>query len=70
MERESTSDGDGVLPVAIGTIVWAIALVTLLILRGRLEESGSTWWIGVAAIGLISGLGGLLFLTWRRRRHS
>lgn len=70
MTRAARSDADGVLPVAIGTIAWGVGLIALLLMRGRLAESGSSWWIGVATVGLVSGLGGLVFLTWRRRRRS
>lgn len=62
------SDADAVLPVAIGTALWGVALVVLVLLRPRLEESGSTWWISVAVVGLITGLLATAFLVRRRRR--
>ena len=58
------------MPVAIGTGVWFALLLVLLAMRGRLEESGTTWWIGAAAVGLISGALGLVFLRWRVLRRS
>lgn len=63
------SDSDAVLPVVIGTVVWAVALIVLIVLRPQLEENGSTWWIGVAVVGLITGLLATAFLTRRRRRQ-
>ena len=66
--RLSESDSDGILPVAIGTVAWAVVLAGLVVARPALEENGTTWWIGAAAAGLISGCGGLLFLRWRRGR--
>lgn len=57
------------LPVVIGTVVWAVALIVLIVLRPQLEENGSTWWIGVAVVGLITGLLATAFLTRRRRRQ-
>lgn len=68
MSRATQSDVDGILPGVVGTALWAVALIVLVSLSGRLEESGTTWWIAVAACGLVSGLGGLVFLTWRKRR--
>lgn len=68
MSRLSESDTDAILPVSIGTAVWAIALVGLVLARGTLAENGTTWWIAVAAIGLLSGLIGLVFLRWRKGR--
>ena len=68
MSRLSESDTDVILPVSIGTAVWAIALVGLLVARSTLAENGTTWWIAVAVIGLLSGLIGLVFLRWRKGR--
>jgi ABC-type nickel/cobalt efflux system permease component RcnA len=66
--RLEQSDTDAILPVAIGTVVWAVLLVALLIARTTLDANGTTWWIGAAAVGVVSGLGGLAFLRWRKRR--
>ncbi len=62
------SDTDAILPVAIGTAVWSVLLVVLLLVRSTLAANGTTWWIGAAAVGVVSGVGGLIFLRWRRRR--
>lgn len=70
MTRAEQSDRDGVLPVAVGTALWAIALIVLVILREPLEQADASWWITVAILGLLGGAGALVFLTWRRRRHS
>ena len=69
MSRAERSDADGLVPVAIGTGIWVIVLVGLLVARPGLEEYGTTWWIGVAAVGTISGVIGLVFLRWRQRRQ-
>ncbi len=69
MSRADQSDADGILPVAIGTAAWAVALVVLLLLRPSFAEIDALV-IGVAAVGLLSGLLGLLFLRWRKRRHA
>jgi len=67
--RLHESDEDAILPVSIGTGIWAVLLVILLLNRGTLESNGTTWWVGAAAVGLVSGLGGLVFLRWRKRRR-
>ncbi len=66
--RFEQSDEDAILPVSIGTGVWLVVLVVLVALRDRLVESGTTWWIGAAAVGVVSGALGVVFLRWRRRR--
>lgn len=68
VSRLEESDTDAILPVSIGTAVWAVALVVLLLMRSTLEQNGTSWWIAVAAIGLLSGLIGLVFLRWRKGR--
>ena len=70
MARVRESDEDALLPVSIGTGVWLVALVVLVALRGTLAENGTTWWIGVAIVGTVSGLLGLVFLRWRKGRAS
>jgi uncharacterized membrane protein YqgA involved in biofilm formation len=66
--RLKESDVDAILPVSLGTGVWAVALVGLLTVRSTLEANGTEWWITAAIVGLVSGVGGLAFLTWRKRR--
>lgn len=62
------SDSDAILPVSIGTVVWLMVLLALVVAKPSLDESGTTWWIGAAAVGVVSGAGGVLFLMWRKRR--
>jgi len=62
-------DVDGVGAVAIGTFLWLIALVVLLLMRSQLEETGSQWWILVAATGAALGVPGLWYTTRRRAAY-
>jgi hypothetical protein len=62
------SDRDAVLPVSIGTVAWLAVLIALIVARPALDDNGTTWWIGAAAVGVVSGAGGVLFLKWRRKR--
>jgi protein-S-isoprenylcysteine O-methyltransferase Ste14 len=68
--RIEQSDEDAILPVSLGTIVWCLVLVVLLFQRSTLEANGTSWWIGVAVVGIVSGIGGVLFLTWRKGRRN
>ena len=68
--RLAQSDEDAILPVSIGTGVWVVTLVILLLLKPRLDDAGTTWWILAAVVGVVTGIGGLVFLRWRRSRKQ
>lgn len=61
-------DDDGVAAIAIGTVLWLVALAAVIVW-------GSTWgvdtdrWILVCAIGALLGLPGLALVLGRRRRR-
>ncbi|MFZ4509855.1 MAG: DUF2530 domain-containing protein [Candidatus Nanopelagicales bacterium] len=61
-------DDDGVAAIAIGTVLWILALVAVLVW-------GSTWgvdterWTLVCAIGALLGIPGLALVLGRRRRR-
>jgi len=61
-------DVDGVGAVAVGTVLWTIALVACLLFRTPLAEAGNAWWTWVCAAGALLGLAGLVFV--RRRRDA
>ena len=59
---------DDVAIVTFGTVLWALALVAALVLRGRLDEQGRDSWVAVAAAGVFLGLVGIRQV--RRRRAT
>ena len=61
-------DVDGVGAVAVGTVLWAVALVACLIFRTPLAEAGNGWWAWVCLAGALLGLPGLWYV--RRRRDA
>lgn len=60
-------ESDDVRTVAIGTILWGVALVALLPFWGRLDDAGRLWWIPTCASGLALGFVGL---AYTRRRAA
>lgn len=56
------------LPVLIGTAAWGVALVGVLMASAL--DAPARPWIGVCVVGLVSGMGGLGYLRWRRQRAS
>lgn len=61
-------ESDAVPVIAVGTALWALALVVLLLLHGRLEDAGHADWVWVALAGTGLGLLGLWHV--RRRRDA
>lgn len=60
-------DEDGVGAVAVGTVLWLVTLVVLVLLRDRL--GADTWWIQVAVVGALLGIPGLWYTTRRRAAY-
>jgi hypothetical protein len=52
---------------AVGTLAWLAVLVVLLVFARELLESGRGWWLWCAGLGLALGLGGLIWVGFRRR---
>jgi hypothetical protein len=61
-------DVDGVRTVLVGTVLWAIAFVVLLVLRSDLADSGREWWLWTCLAGV--GLGLIGYEYTRRRRDA
>jgi Protein of unknown function (DUF2530) len=59
---------NGITAVTLGTFLWAIALIIMLISRNWLEQNGHLNWIWISSSGLILGLLGYRYTTNRVRR--
>lgn len=66
-EPTEGEQSDAVLPVTVGTALWAVALVVLLPFQSRMRAAGTGWWISVCVTGLVLGL---LGSAWVRRRRA
>ena len=61
-------DDDGVVAIAVGTVLWAIALVVLVAFGSRLTDIDIDRWILVCAFGAGLGIPGLAIVLARRMR--
>ncbi len=59
-------EGNDQVVAAVGTIVWAVALIALILLRHRIPAS-SHWWIWTCVVGLGLGLFGLAYIPRLKR---
>lgn len=61
-------DVDGVRTVLVGTVLWTVAFVVMLVVRDDLVASGREWWLWTCLAG--AGLGLLGYEYTRRRRDA
>jgi hypothetical protein len=59
---------DAVRVIAIGTALWGVAFVVLLVFSGRLSDDGRGWWVWTALAGFGLGLLGIEYCRRRRDR--
>lgn len=65
-------DDDGVAAIAIGTVLWVIALIAVLLWGGSWGVDSDRWTL-VCAIGALLGIPGLALVLgrrWRRRARQ
>ena len=58
---------DDVKVVAVGTALWAVGLLVLLVLKATGATRVEDWWLGMCAYGIALGLYGVRYC---RRRHA
>jgi peptidoglycan/LPS O-acetylase OafA/YrhL len=58
---------DDVRVIAVGTVVWFLALAATLVFHGTLADSDNADWTWVALAGSFLGLVGLRYVRRRRR---
>jgi predicted phage tail protein len=54
--------------VLVGLVLWAVALVVVLIVAGALGAALGLW-LWTVGVGIVLGLIGLVYLSVTRRRH-
>lgn len=64
----SKADETAIPAVTVGTVAFVVALIVLTIRDGIAPPEQQVWWWGAALVGAASGVVGLAFLAYRRRR--
>lgn len=59
---------NGITAVTIGTGVWSVATLIMVLMRDQLEASGRDSWIAIGVCGIILGLLGIRYTKRRAAR--
>lgn len=59
---------NGIAAVTVGTIVWTVATVIMILMRDQLEASGRGNWVWICACGVLLGLLGIRYTRRRAAR--
>jgi hypothetical protein len=59
---------NGITAVTIGTGIWSVATLIMVLMRDQLEASGRSNWISIGVCGIILGLLGMRYTKRRAAR--
>ena len=59
---------NGITAVTIGTGIWSVATLVMVLMRNQLEDSGRGNWIAIGVCGIILGLLGMRYTKRRAAR--
>jgi hypothetical protein len=59
---------NGITAVTIGTGIWSVATLIMVLMRDQLEASGRSNWIAIGVCGIILGLLGMRYTKRRAAR--
>ena len=59
---------NGITAVTVGTVIWSVATLIMVLLRNQLEASGRENWIEIGVAGIILGLLGMRYTKRRAAR--
>ena len=59
---------NGITAVTIGTVIWSVATLIMVLMRNQLEEAGRGNWIAIGVAGIILGLLGMRYTKRRAAR--
>lgn len=61
-------DPDAVMTIRVGTAVWALSLIGMLVFSSTLADHDKTWWLWTTVAGSALGVAGIALTTRRRQR--
>ena len=63
-------DENGITATLVGTGLFAVATVVLLVLKSDLDATGRGWWVWVGACGVLLGIIGYAYCRRRATRGA
>jgi hypothetical protein len=59
---------NGITAVTLGTVIWSVATLIMVLMRNQLEEAGRGNWIAIGVAGIVLGLLGMRYTKRRAAR--
>jgi hypothetical protein len=59
---------NGITAVTVGTVIWSIATLIMVLMRNQLEAAGRDNWIAIGVAGIVLGLLGMRYTKRRAAR--
>ena len=59
---------NGITAVTVGTVIWSVATLVMVLMRDQLEASGRGNWVAIGVCGIILGLLGMRYTKRRVAR--
>jgi hypothetical protein len=59
---------NGITAVTVGTVIWSVATLVMVLMRDQLEDAGRGNWIAIGVAGIILGLLGMRYTKRRLAR--
>jgi len=59
---------NGITAVTVGTVIWSVATLIMVLMREQLEDAGRGNWIAIGVAGIVLGLLGMRYTKRRAAR--
>jgi len=59
---------NGITAVTVGTVIWSVATLIMVLMRNQLEVAGRDNWIAIGVAGIVLGLLGMRYTKRRAAR--
>jgi hypothetical protein len=68
MQELKPLEVNGITAVTVGTVIWSVATLIMVLMRNQLEVAGRDNWIAIGVAGIVLGLLGMRYTKRRAAR--